>query len=82
MNLGQLAIEADDLAHKEVYGLPPQRDVLQLRKAIHFASHVAHRAIEECMREVQAADVRAPDTQIVKDKINAKLRQLAADVRI
>ena len=42
---------------------------------------VAHRVIEHCIREVLAVQVSAPDADIVKEKINARLRQLAAEVR-
>jgi hypothetical protein len=47
-----------------------------------ITSWAAHRAIEECMREVLAVQVQSPDAPIVKDKIIAQLRILLASVRL
>ena len=46
-----------------------------------IVKYTGHRVIEECMREVLAVQVQSPDAQIVKDKINAQLRILAAKFR-
>lgn len=72
MNIEEIANEAKKAALAD-----PRRPMFET-----IARYVAHRTIEECIREILAAQIAAPDADIVKEKITARLRALAAGVRV
>jgi hypothetical protein len=72
MDLKALAKEALDVA-KATPAWPPAEVI---------SSHVAGRVIEECVREIRALQTSAViDPDILKEKICARLIQLAASLR-
>ena len=71
--------EITAVSYKKTYGIPLSCDAYPLR-SIEFAALIAHRVMQECIREIGAVPCVAPDTDIVKEKITSRLRVVASEI--
>lgn len=82
LNILEIAKTADEASWQDAYGFKlhwGQHSERERSRILALASAVATRTIERCSQEVSSVAVQAPDAQIVKDKITAAFRLLAAD---
>jgi hypothetical protein len=76
--------EITAISWRRAYGLPlsccgaPVRN--ERHNVIEFAALIAKGVVEQCIREIGAVPIVAPDADIVKEKITSRLRIVASEI--
>ena len=85
INIEEITRDADCASWDKVYGAPVywgERSIKERSRALTLGVIIAKRVVEQCIREVGAVSVAAPDAEIVKEKISAHLRTLAHEIHL